>query len=73
MNILYEILVVTVFSLVLPPQAKLEKSVTIHQEQKIFLEGSTGIWYDLKETTCINNYEIGLKNVDPRNSDCCFL
>ena len=75
MNILYEILVATVFSLLLSPHEKLKKPSLVNREKpiRVYLEGRTGIWYNLKDTHCENQYEISFKNFNRSNSGCCLL
>ncbi len=53
MNILYEILVATVFSLLLSPHEKLKKTAAFQKETaKICLANGTERWDNFKKSTC---------------------
>lgn len=71
MNILYEILVATVFSLLLSPHEKLKKTAALHKDTaKVYLEGRTGIWYNLKKNRCNEKARISRVN---NSTSCCML
>lgn len=71
MNILYEILVATVFSLLLSPHEKLKKSAALQKDNaKVYLDGRTGIWYNLKKNSCD---EKALVRLDDNSASCCLL
>lgn len=46
MSVLYEILVATVFSLLLSPDDQTKNS---ENSSEVYLEGKSGMWYNLKE------------------------